>query len=230
MQKFRSGTRWSARFLYRTFEVITLLLSSWMVFAFLLQYVRVGKEDSQGGDAVEVYIRSNGVHTDFVLPVRSAQIAWDTFISPHTCNADSSYAYVAIGWGDKGFFLNTPTWDDLTFSTAFVAASGIGESAMHVDYLKSAPKIGARGKLLHISPEQYTALIAYIRSSFAMNNNTPQLIDHAGYGQRDKFFEANGRYSLFKTCNEWTGDGMQAADMNVGVWTPLEFGIMRGEN
>jgi uncharacterized protein (TIGR02117 family) len=227
MQQLRSGARWSARFLYRTFEIVTLILASWMVFAFLLQYVRMGKEDSRDADAVDIYIRSNGVHTDFVLPVHSALMAWDTFIAPQTCNADSAYGYIAIGWGDKGFFLNTPTWDDLTFSTAFVAAAGIGESAMHVDYLQSPPKTGARGKCVRISQQQYKALIAYIRSSFLLRNNAPLLIDHAGYGKRDKFFEANGRYSLFMTCNEWTGDGMQAADINVGVWTPLEFSIMR---
>lgn len=226
MQNVRKGLRWSARFLYRTFEIFTLIVSAWLVFAFGLQHVRTGKENSTAGNSVEIFIRSNGVHTDFVLPVRSACIAWDTFVSPAACNADSSYAYVAIGWGDKGFFLNTPTWGDLTFSTAFVAASGLGESAMHVDYLKNPPKIGERGKQFRISTEQYQQLIAYIRSSFLLQNNKAMLIDHAGYGKRDKFFEANGRYSLFMTCNEWTGDGMQAADMSVGVWTPLEFGIM----
>lgn len=227
MQKFRNGTRWSARFLYRAFEVFTLLVSAWIVFAFLLQYIRIGEKNSEADNAVEIYIRSNGVHTDFVLPVRSSLIAWDTFIDPQACNADSSYPYVAMGWGDKGFFLNTPTWDDLTFSTAFVAASGIGESAMHVDYMKSPPKIGERGKLLRITEKQYTLLIAYIRSSFELQNNKAVLIDHSGYGKRDKFFEANGQYSLFMTCNEWTGDGMQMAEMEVGVWTPLEFGIMQ---
>ena len=179
-----------------------------------------------GHNTVEIFIRSNGVHTDFVLPVRNQHIAWDTFIAPSVCNADSSYNYIALGWGDKGFFLNTPTWADLTFSTAFVAASGLGESAMHVDYLKNAPKIGERGKRYMISAEQYELLIHYIKQSFTFRENKVMLIDHAGYGARDKFFEANGRYSLFMTCNEWTGDGMQAADMEVGIWTPLEFGIM----
>ena len=224
MDKVIRSARWLGKFLYRAFEIFTLFLSCWMICAILLPHVRVNEETKNG--SVEIFIRSNGVHTDFVLPVHNNQIAWDTFIAPAVCNADSSYPYLAIGWGDKGFFLNTPTWDDLTFSTAFVAASGIGESAMHVDYLKNPPKIGDHGKQVFISKEQYASLITYIKESFELNANRPQLIDHAGYGKRDKFFEANGRYSLFMTCNEWTGDGMQAADMEVGIWTPLEFGIM----
>jgi uncharacterized protein (TIGR02117 family) len=227
MHNLKTAARWSSRFLYRSFEVFTLIVSAWITFAFLLQHIKVGKTDSTADDSVEIFIRSNGVHTDFVLPVRSALISWDTFIAPAVCNADSTYSYIAIGWGDKGFFLNTPTWGDLTFSTAFVAATGLGESAMHVDYLKDAPKTGERGRSYRISSQQYKNLIAYIRNSFLLNRNASMLIDHAGYGKRDKFFEANGRYNLFMTCNEWTGDGMQAADMEVGVWTPLEFGIMQ---
>lgn len=225
MQKFRQGARWSGRFLYRAFEVFTLILSCWIICAILLPNIRVNDETKNG--TVEIFIRSNGVHTDFVLPVHNQHFAWDTFVAPAVCNADSTYNYIAIGWGDKGFFLNTPTWDDLTFSTAFVAATGLGESAMHVDYLKTAPKLGDRGKQYFISAEQYQQLITYITGSFTLNKNKSMLIDHAGYGKRDKFFEANGRYSLFMTCNEWTGDGMQAAEMKVGIWTPLEFGIMK---
>jgi uncharacterized protein (TIGR02117 family) len=227
MEKIKRSARWSGRFLYRAFEVITLLLACWITCAILLPNIRVNTFNPASVTSVEIYVRSNGVHTDFVLPVHNEYYAWDTFISPGMCNADSTYNYVALGWGDKGFFLNTPTWDDLTFSTAFVAASGIGESAMHVDYVKDTPKIGERVKLLRITSMQYALLIDYIRNSFILANNKVMLIDHAGYGKRDKFFEANGRYSLFMTCNEWTGDGMEAAGMPVGIWTPLEFGIMK---
>jgi uncharacterized protein (TIGR02117 family) len=225
MEKVRIYAKWSGRFLYRAFEVFTLLLSCWITCAILLPNIRVNDEAKDG--TVEIFIRSNGVHTDFVLPVRNQHFAWDTFVRPEVCNADSTYGFVAIGWGDKGFFLNTPTWDDLTFSTAFVAATGLGESAMHVDYLKTAPKTGVRGKKYFITAEQYKQLIDYITGSFTLSSRKVLLIDHAGYGARDKFFEANGRYSLFMTCNEWTGDGMQAAEMKVGIWTPLEFGIMQ---
>ncbi len=227
MEKIKRSARWSGRFLYRAFEVFTLILSCWITCAILLPQVHGFGFPRKEMKTVEIFIRSNGVHTDFVLPVHNKHFAWDTFVAPSVCNADSTYQYVAIGWGDKGFFLNTPTWNDLTFSTAFVAATGLGESAMHVDYLKTAPKLGERGKRYDISARQYELLIAYIRSSFTLTENKSMLIDHAGYGKRDKFFEANGRYSLFMTCNEWTGDGMQAAEMPVGIWTPLEFGIMQ---
>ncbi len=226
MQKFRSYSRWFGRFTYRFFEVFFLIVASWVLMSILLPHIRVNGSFTTQKDGVQIFIRSNGVHTDFVLPVRNKLYRWDSVFQPENFNADSNYNFIAMGWGDKGFFLNTPTWDDLTFSTAFVAASGIGESAMHVDYVGTVPKVSPRIREFTISEEQYRALIAYINSSFRFDNNNVMMIDQAGYGKHDKFFEANGQYSLFQTCNEWTGDGMEEAGLPVGVWTPLEDGIM----
>ncbi|MFM7331368.1 MAG: DUF2459 domain-containing protein, partial [Brachymonas sp.] len=44
-----------------------------------------------------------------------------------------------MGWGDRNFFLNTPTWDDLTLSTALNATFGLGSAALHINYYKEVP-------------------------------------------------------------------------------------------
>jgi hypothetical protein len=65
-----------------------------------------------------VYALSNGVHTDLVFKVDQLdatfrnQLAAPLGIKP----------YVAIGWGDKGFYLHTPSWAELKLSTALRAA------------------------------------------------------------------------------------------------------------
>lgn len=41
-----------------------------------------------------------------------------------TKGKSTDFNYIAFGWGDKGFYLDTPTWADLKFSTAFKAAFG----------------------------------------------------------------------------------------------------------
>lgn len=84
-----------------------------------------------------VFVLSNGVHTDLVFPVHTDIIDWeDVFPLNNNISQDSVYKYVAIGWGDKGFYLNTPEWKDLTAKTALVAALGFGETALHVTYYK----------------------------------------------------------------------------------------------
>lgn len=216
----------AGKYVYRVLEAFLLIVCTWAIMAILLPYIKVNTGFTPAQNGVKIFIHSNGVHTDFVVPVRNATIHWDTLFKPADFAVDSSWNYIALGWGDKGFFLNTPTWADLKFSTAFVAASGIGESAVHASYMQSAPVAGDHTLSFQISAEQYSRLVNYIRNSLA---NGVQMINHAGYGQHDRFFEANGRYSLFKTCNEWTGDGMEEAGLPVGIWTPLEFGIMRSK-
>ena len=139
---------------------------------------------------------------------------------------DASYSYVAAGWGDKGFFIGTPTWADLKFSTAFKAAFGLSSTAMHITYKHYEPQVSESCRKLVISPEQYATLISYIKGSFQYNNGKTIRVNHAGYSYNDCFYEANGTYSLFKTCNVWTGNGLKKTGVRIGIWTPFQGGIM----
>ena len=216
--------RITGKVIYRTAEVFLLIVSTWVLMALLLPHMRLNSDYVPAAGGIKVYVHSNGVHTDFVLPVRTSSFAWDSVFDRRDFDVDSTYRWIAIGWGDKGFYLDTPTWDDLTFSTAFVAASGIGQSAVHATYQRGEPIAGERTLSFTVTPESYQRLVSYIRRSLQAGT---LLINHPGYGYHDRFFEANGRYSLFKTCNEWTGDGMEEAGLPVGIWTPLEEGIMK---
>ena len=53
----------------------------------------------------------------------------------NTKSKDSTAEYLAFGWGDKGFYLDTPEWSDLKASTAFKAAFALGNSAMHTTFI-----------------------------------------------------------------------------------------------
>lgn len=216
----------AGRIAYRSIEVILLLVSMWMIFAHLLSQVRVNSDFVPSKNGIPIYLRSNGVHTDFVVPVRSDIISWDAVVRPSDFNADSTYSHLAFGWGNKRFYLNTPEWKDLTFSTAFTAAFGLGEAAMHITYYKAAPQPGVRVKSFVINEEQYQNLVNYILKYLRDDHKGVMIIDHPGYGAHDRFYEANGTYNMFLTCNEWTGNGMQETGLPVGVWTPLEAGIM----
>jgi uncharacterized protein (TIGR02117 family) len=192
-----------------------------------LPYVRLSPVSEQGDNGIEIYIQSNGIHTDFVMPVKNDLINWNKMLPCSDFDlVDSSFKYIAVGWGDKGFFLGTPTWADFKFSTGFNAAFGLGSTAMHVAYKRNIPKINESCKKLIISKEQYAKLITYILNSFKADDRKPILINHAGYTRCDKFYEAKGIYSLFNTCNVWTGDGLRYMETNIGAWTPFQGGII----
>jgi uncharacterized protein (TIGR02117 family) len=109
---------------------------------------------------------------------------------------------------------------------AFLAAFGSGRSLMHADH-DLAPRPNEFQRPIVLSHEQYARLAAFMRESFqrdAQGRTIPLL--RRGYGANDMFYEANGSYNAFITCNEWTGRALRRAGVRTGLWTPLSQSIM----
>jgi len=68
----------------------------------------------------------------------------------------------------------------------------------------------------------YEALSLYIRSTFVLAEGSPIAVG-AGYGGSDAFFKARGRYSVIRTCNQWSGQALRLVGAPVGRWTPFSF-------
>ncbi|MBO2011720.1 TIGR02117 family protein [Hymenobacter negativus] len=196
--------------------------------ALALSSIPVEKKEPNAPADVTVFLHTNGVHTDIVLPIKTAQIDWSQQLPfANIPSQDSTMRYIAFGWGDKGFYLDTPTWADLKFSTAFVAAFWLGSSAMHTTYFHSlAP--GPETIPLHLSQAEYARLIAYIQQSFALDaSGQVQHIKGHSYGQDDAFYEAHRVYSFLYTCNTWTNNALKACGQRACLWTPSDKGIFR---
>ncbi|HEU4497674.1 MAG TPA: TIGR02117 family protein [Flavobacterium sp.] len=196
--------------------------------ALLLPIFSVNSEDTNLKEDVAIYIKSNGVHTDIVVPVKSEGRDWSEKIKfEHTASKDASMQFIAFGWGDKGFYLNTPEWSDLKFSTAFKAAFYLGTSAMHATFYRQVKEDEDCIKI-NISNEEYASLVAYIEASFQHGaDGNPILISAPAYGQNDSFYEANRKYSLFYTCNTWANNALKSAGQKAAIWTPTDTGIFR---
>jgi len=176
---------------------------------------------------IQLFVKTNGVHTDLCLPVKSAYFDWETVIPTTDYPGVNQFKYVSIGWGDKGFFLDTPEWSDLTFKTAVNAAFLPSGTAMHVIYHEKAPRESKSVAPIFISEEEYTLLIDYICNSFIYKNEKIDLIPNKGYWRNDNFYEANGNYHLFKTCNAWTNNALKLIGVKTGVFALSSDGIMR---
>ncbi|MGN6181731.1 MAG: DUF2459 domain-containing protein, partial [Mucilaginibacter sp.] len=114
--------------------VFVAFASSWLLAALALPLIPVNSKPVRGND-VTIYIQTNGDHTDIIMPVRNRIKNWTEEINyQNTISKDTTCNYVAVGWGDKGFYLNTPTWAQLKFSTAFKAAFWLGRSAIHATF------------------------------------------------------------------------------------------------
>jgi uncharacterized protein (TIGR02117 family) len=173
---------------------------------------------------VHAWVLSNGVHTDLVFPIRSATIDWrQLFPFEHFRAVPADAEFIAIGWGDREFYLNTPTWGDLTVSRAFGAMLGGNRALLHVTYLRRA-QLRHNAFHLPLSEAQYAQLAGYVRAALPAGRATP--IAGAHYGNDDAFYEAEGGYHLFETCNTWTGRGLRQAGVKVSRWTPFDFNVV----
>jgi len=194
------------------------------VAVFVLPKITIDKENDSNKD-IEVFIITNGVHTDIVVPVESQFYDWSKDIQ-YGGVADSTYKYLAMGWGDKGFYLETPTWAELKVSVALKAAFGLSTTAMHCTFYKSMT-INERCKSMWMSENQYERLVNYIKNSLEQTetNNFMVVDTKVRYGNTDIFYEANGSYGLFKTCNTWANEGLKVSGQKCCYWTALDWGI-----
>ena len=208
--------------------IFVLSLMTYLLIVTLLSFVSVNEDFAENQKEIPIYILTNGVHTDVVLPLKSEHYDWTNQLKPeHTKAKDSTYQYAALGWGDKGFYLETPTWADLKTSTALKAASGLSSTAMHVTFYKDLKESNSCKKL-QISSDNYKKLILFINESFQTKSGEFLKIEtDAVYGKHDVFYEANGSYSLFYTCNSWANQALKAANQKAALWTISDSGIFR---
>ena len=172
-------------------------------------------------DGITVYVASNGIHTGIIVPTRAAGVDWSPLVRPEHL-ADPRYAghWLWFGWGDRDFYLNTPTWRELSPRTAASALVGSDRTLMHVDHLL-VPWDDARP--IRLTLNQYRRLTAAIRDSFDLADRRPI----PGYAPADVFYPARGHYDAIRTCNWWTGRMLARAGVRVGAWTPLSATVMQ---
>ena len=174
-------------------------------------------------DGVEIMVGPNGVHTELVLPLVTPWKDWRAdFPATDVRAANDPYTHVAVSWGEREVFLNTPTWTDLRPAIALRAMTG-GDALLHVArYVRPAP--GPDNRPLRLTPAQYQRLVARVEAALPPAGERRR---YRGYADWDVFYDAPGRYRWNNTCNQWTSDTLAAAGVKTGRWTPFAGGVMK---
>ncbi|WP_082126163.1 TIGR02117 family protein [Chryseobacterium lactis] len=216
-------------YILKILGIILGIVVIYVVLGLLIPYIPVSAKDDGQKKEIPIYIYTNGVHTDIVMPVKNDLQDWSLKIPfADTKSKKTDYSYIGIGWGDKGFYLDTPTWADLKFSTAVKAAFWLSDSAMHCTYYRTM-KEGEDCKMIMISRGQYENLVKYVEDKFDrdQNGNFMLIPTNAVYGDNDAFYDAKGTYSFMYTCNTWSNNALKAAGQKAALWTPSDFGIFQ---
>ncbi|MDG2464140.1 MAG: TIGR02117 family protein [Crocinitomicaceae bacterium] len=223
-----SVLKWILRKTLRVFLVFLAFILLYLIIGFILSRISTSKELSKD-QTIEIFVLFNGVHTDVVMPYTNKVKNWKrTFPSSNTRGTNTDFNWVAVGWGDKGFYLDTPTWGDLTFKTATKAAFGLSTAAVHATLYKNMGE-SETAKSIRISKEQYKLLVKYIdahvrKSKLGLSQN---ISTNAVYGDDDAFYESRGIYSMFHTCNTWANGALKACKQRACLWTWNSSSILR---
>lgn len=167
----------------------------------------------------EIFLVSNGLHLDIIIPVNLLEEELVEELS-----APTNTRYLSFGWGDRAFYLQTPTWKELRPGVVLRALFLKTEAAMHLTFYF---RRNDSWQGLRLCEEQLEALMAYLSDSFARNSNQMLVeIGGAGYTSYDRFYEANGYFHLFGTCNDWINRGLKRAQVKASLWSPFDFGVL----
>ena len=200
----------------------------YLLAALILAVIPANPGWHQAQQGVRIFVRTNGVHTWIMVPKVNAEMDWRPLV-PGKDLKDRRWGdgnYVALGYGNREFYLNTPRWADLTVRKAFWALVGSGESLIHADH-DNDPQPSDIQRPITLSHDEYVRLVGFIRGSFRFDaqGHTIPLIGR-GYGNSDVFYAAMGPYNAFYTCNSWTGQALRTAGVRTGLWTPLSDSVM----
>ena len=175
-----------------------------------------------------VYLVADSMHVDLVLPVENSAFDWRSVVKLETIGREkrSDYRYLKFGWGDRDFYMNTPSLDKIQLPrlirTLFVPGN---PTAIHINGYPHVPiDADHQTKCVGLTQSQYLKLVNYVRRSFR-DERIERIQD--GFVAAAGFYEAAGFYSLAHTCNDWVAGALNAADVTTPLWPGLSGPVMK---
>lgn len=208
-----------AKLLKNIITAVIFLIITYLIFAVLLSVLPTHTETESCLVDKEIYITTNGVHLDIIIPSENIEYHLLTKM-----DISDNAGFIGFGWGDKEFYIKTPYWSDLKFNIAFNALFLKSQSAMHITYYTSEYY---KWKKILICREQLVKLTNYIENSFKTDEYGQFIrLSFPGYTDHDTFYEGKNSFSLFRTCNVWVSNGLKEAGIKTSVWSPFDFGVL----
>ena len=183
----------------RVVGVVFALAALYAVAVLAGALIPVGGDDTNA-ETAEIYIRSNGIHLEFVLPNDASGPLGDKIV------VDGAPPYLAYGWGERDFFLNTPTWADFDLLTAIGSLLWQEDILMRVQPVWGTPS-GEQSRTLRVSPAQRAAIVAYIRAGIQ--------------------FDVHGDVTTVpSTLYDPNGVFLEGLGIRTALWSPFPYGVM----
>jgi len=207
------------RFLLRTLTGLLIVVFLYVAAALVLSFLGAGGKQTHCEERREVFLSSNGIHLDLVFP---REYLPEGFVE--RLETPPAVRYLAFGWGDLEFYLQTPTWEDLRARVVFGSLFLRGQAALHLTYRYRQWDSWVP---LYLCPHQFQRLVHYVEATFEQDARSQlREVAGAGYTAHDRFFKARGNFSPIHTCNQWVNRGLKQAGVRSSVWSPFVYGVL----
>lgn len=184
----------------------------------LLMSITVNENNEDSALNNTIFLNTNGVHLDIIMPVETVN---EELLKGLNIKDN---LYLSFGWGEESFYLNTPTWGDLTFKNAIKAMFLKSNTLIHLTRCSTKSDNWIDVKL---SDKQLEEINQYVLKGFLHNEDGSKMIlKGKGYAFNDDFYKAKGSYSCFYTCNSWVNSAFRISGLKSCYWTPFDFGLI----
>ena len=156
-----------------------------------------------------VYLVSNGVHINLVLPLHNDIADWRDRL-PESGPGD----WVYIGWGSRAFYTQVPTWADLTPKIA-AQALFYDDAVLYVRPAAIPMPDAKHVRKVRMCQQELRSVSQDIARQFASTQAV------SGF---PNFYPAQGHYTPLMTCNEWMRLRLQHRSMP--LWSPFDQAIL----
>ena len=177
---------------------------------------------------LKICIANTGIHSNIIVPTENNVFDWHKYLSIDaiTIEPAKDYNYLSFGWGDRDFYMLTPTLANVKFSTTFKALFfPNNQSVLYVQGYQEIPD-NLDVKCVKVSKTDYLHLIEFIQATFQVDAKGRIIRIGNGHTANAGFYAAVGSYSILRDCNSWTAEGLRKADVNTPLWDGLSSAIM----
>lgn len=179
--------------------------------AMATRFVAFGANDGWDRDrGTPIWVFDHGFHAGLVLSRDSLEAfggepsgAW----LKHFPDAD----WFEFGWGDAGFYFEVPTYEDVTLVIGAKALLWPSDSVMHVATGIGSPLIAfarSDGVEIPVTEAALSEIVAFVEAATASDQPLGP-----GLYRVSAFYEGQGKYHLFQTCNSWVSQALRAGGL-----------------
>tara|TARA_R110002012_G_C11632457_1_gene609917 strand:- start:556 stop:1125 length:570 start_codon:yes stop_codon:yes gene_type:complete len=148
-----------------------------------------------------IYLNDNGIHVDLVL--------------------NDIEGYTSYGWGSQHFFINGPTWSDISYKDIIHVLKNKDDVVIRETSYKSKRKYWVP---VPLTKKQLDSLKNNISNSYYYYDNKKVKVKDSN--NNITYYKAVGEYKYNYTCNSWTNDMLKNSDMYARKHTILSNKII----